>query len=202
MCRLAHAGLTSAATARTTDGKAHEKEICFKNGSCCQAGGTRGSGEKQQRDKWKLILMHENQQQHTVRSADKHERGCGMTWRYVCSAINHCCLRKSAELLRGADTLHYFLFNEAGVSLLLIHLDLSASFSTTNYPVLNECSWAVGGCQRHCSRLLHAFPSQPSRSLLATHILLLLLSKRHTCRAMGTIICTLHLFSTCSPMAG
>lgn len=79
MCRLAHAGLTSAATARTTDGKAHEKEICFKNGSCCQAGGTRGSGEKQQRDKWKLILMHENQQQHTVRSADKHERGCGMT---------------------------------------------------------------------------------------------------------------------------
>ena len=163
-------------------------------------GGNKRIGGKQQRDKWKFILMHENQQQHTVRAADKHERGCGMTWRYVCSAINQCCLRKSAELLRGADTLQYFLFNEAGVSSLLIHSDLSASFSTTNHTVLNECSWAVGGCRRHCSRLLHAFPSQPSRSLLATHILLL--SKCHTCRAMGTIICPLRFFSTCSPMAG
>ena len=42
-------------------------------------GGNKRIGGKQQRDKWKLILMHENQQQHTVRAADKHERGCGMT---------------------------------------------------------------------------------------------------------------------------
>lgn len=48
VCRLAYAGFTSAATARTTDGKAHEKKICFKNGSCRQSGG--GEQEDQERN--------------------------------------------------------------------------------------------------------------------------------------------------------
>ena len=49
MCRLAHAGFTSAATERTTDGKAHEKETCFKMACVVSRGEQEDRGETTER---------------------------------------------------------------------------------------------------------------------------------------------------------
>jgi len=55
----------------------------------------------------------------------------------VGNIINHCSLRKNAEL--KGDILHYWLvITKASTSLHLILLELTESFSTIDYPVLNE----------------------------------------------------------------